>query len=292
MLAQLRVSNLSIRTRIILIVSGTLVVGLLVLALLMRDLIGRAILTQKITTAEILTTSVLNDLTYTASEDRQLSAQQILAKYMTYYRIIRAMTIYDADLIGTASSDSARVGRQTGDPDVVQAITRAKPSLHVSRPDARNLDIRSVAPILQGSRIRGAVALDMSIRDLQQILGDNDRHVAMLTSIVLVLVAAALFVLLRMTILRRLHRLIQVTREITVGNYAIAVADTQGDEIGRLGRAFDQMTTDLQKSKREIEHYNRHLEDRVHEATAQLQKAYEDLKNAQSQLILNEKMAS
>src|SRR5439155_23009907 len=45
-------------------------------------------------------------------------------------------------------------------------------------------------------------------------------------------------------------------------------------------------------SKLEIEGYNKRLEQRLREATAELQKAYEELKNAQSQLVLNEKMAS
>jgi C4-dicarboxylate-specific signal transduction histidine kinase len=52
------------------------------------------------------------------------------------------------------------------------------------------------------------------------------------------------------------------------------------------------MTSDLQRSKREIEDYNKNLEQRVHEATGRLQQAYQELQSAQTQLVANEKMAT
>lgn len=285
-------SGLSIRTRIILMVIGTLMLAQLISAYLIHRLISTNILAQKITTVEVVNTSVLHDLTYSGNRDLQDSGQQIIAKYMTYYRIINDMAIYSADGLSVAAADSRALHQRTTDPEILAAISHAKPSLHVSRPDLKNFGIRSVAPILQGSRIIGAVVLDVSIQDLELTLATIDRRIAGMMGVMLILVSMALYVLLRGTILLRLRRLMEVTQELTAGNYDIQIEDSQGDEVGRLTRAFNQMAADLRRSKQQIESYNRDLEQRVREATAQLQQAYEELKSTQSQLVLNEKMAS
>lgn len=284
-------SGLSIRTRIILMVIGTMVLAILASAYFIRRLISDHILKQRLTTVEILTTSVLHDLTYSGTRDLQGSGQ-IIAKYMTYYRVISGITIYGPDSLSVASSTPKAVHKRTRDPEILAAIARARPTLHVSRPDLQNLGIRSVAPILQGSRIIGAVAVDVSIQDIQLTLSAIDRHIATMMGIELVLITVALFVLLRGTILLRLQRLMEVTQQLTAGNYAIQINDTQDDEIGKLTRAFNLMASDLRRSQEQIASYNRRLEQRVLEATAELQKTYENLQSAQSQLVLNEKMAS
>ena len=285
-------TDLSIRTKLIVLVAGTLVLAQTISSLLVHDVVSRHIMQQAITTAEILTTSIQHDITYETQRDPQSDGQQIIAKYMTYYRIISDMAIYNANRERVASSDPSLLRRRTTDPEVVAAIVRAKPTLHVSRPDIQDLGIRSVVPILQGSRIVGAVAIDVSMRDVKATLDALDRRIMLIAGAKLLVVCVVLFVLLRVSILVRLGRLIATTREITAGNYHARVADTQRDEIGVLARAFDQMTSDLLASRRELDDYNRQLERRVGEATAELQQAYQDLKNAQSQLVMNEKMAT
>jgi signal transduction histidine kinase len=114
----------------------------------------------------------------------------------------------------------------------------------------------------------------------------------MIMGLKLALVSVALYFLLRGSILLRLRRLMEVTKQLTAGNYAIQIEDAQDDEIGQLTLAFNRMTSDLRVSQQQIASYNRQLEERVQDATAQLQQAYEDLKSAQSHLVLNEKMAS
>ena len=282
----------SISARILLIVVGTLVLAQLASAYFIRRLISEHIVGQKLRTVEILTTSILHDITYSSDRDLQSSGQQIVAKYMTYYRVISDMALYDADSLSVAASNQALLQVRTTDSEILDALTRAKPSLHVTRPDPSNFGIRSVAPILQGSRIVGAVVLDVSMQDIKATLASIDRHIATIMGVALALVAVALWALLRRSVLVRLRRLMDVTRELTAGNYVIRVDDGAKDELGQLTRAFNQMASDLSESRRQIESYNRDLEARVQLATSRLQQTYEDLKNAQGQLVLNEKMAS
>jgi signal transduction histidine kinase len=108
----------------------------------------------------------------------------------------------------------------------------------------------------------------------------------------LLVVSTILLILLRRTVLVRLRRLMDVTRELTAGNYVVRLDEGTKDELGELTRAFNLMASDLRHSREQIESHNRELESRVTLATAKLQQAYEDLKNTQGQLVLNEKMAS
>ena len=291
-MARLGMPGFSISARIILIVIGTLVLAQLASAFFIRRLISDHIVGQKLTTVEILTTSILHDITYASDRDLQSSGQQIVAKYMTYYRVISDMALYGNDSLSVAASNQSALRVRTTDPEILDAISRAKPSLHVTRPDLSNFGIRSVAPILQGSRIVGAVVLDVSMQDIKTTLASIDRHIATIMGVALALVAIVLLILLRRSVLVRLRKLMGATRELTAGNYVIRVDDGAKDELGQLTRAFNQMASDLSQSRREIESYNRDLEGRVQIATSRLQQTYEDLKNAQGQLVLNEKMAS
>src|SRR5207244_6020101 len=56
--------NLSIRTKLIVIVAGTLLLAQAISAILIREIVSRHILQQAITTVDILTTSIQHDITY------------------------------------------------------------------------------------------------------------------------------------------------------------------------------------------------------------------------------------
>ncbi len=285
-------NSISIRTKLIAMVAGALILGVVVIAVFIRGIVYESIVRNKRTTVEILTASMVHDIKYDAEGRSMANVQEIVAKYMTYYRIIESISFYDSDGIARAASQAEAVGHGSDQADVEAALTRAKPRLDVTRPDRSRLAIRSVAPILRGSSIVGAVAIDVSIVDLEQLLSSIDRRIAVILAFVVSATSLLLFFALRSVVLLRLNRLVGVTHEITKGNYSVRVGDGLKDEIGELASAFDRMTDDLRRSQEEIKEHNRTLEKRVSEATAQLQEAYEDLKSAQSQLVLNEKMAS
>ena len=279
-------------------VAGSLLLAILSAAYMMRGLVYQNIVDQKMKTVDILTASLVHDIKYDYdsrggnNEVIKEGIKDIISKYMTYYRIIESISFYDSSYTNMADSDLKNMGTVTQDRDIVMAISLAKPSLKITRFDRSNFGIRSIYPILRGSRIAGAIVMNVSIHDIKTTLTAIDRRIATILMITVLAACTALFILLRGTILRRLNRLMEMTRQIAGGNYDIQVKDTWNDELGELAQAFDQMTSELRKSKREIEDYNQHLEAKVQQATAQLNQAYDDLKNTQSQLVLNEKMAS
>lgn len=273
-------------------VVGVLVIAIFAAALMIREFFYDQVISQKMTTANILTAAVVHDIKYDQDAGRN-TFETIIRKYITYYRIISALAYYNSDLVNTADANRANLGRSTDDPAIRAAVETAKPSLEILTLDDERLVIRSIAPVLRGSRIFGAVVMDLSIEDLELILRTIDQRVGGILLLTAVGAAIVLFVMLRSTILVRVSRLTEMTREIAAGNYSIKIADSIKDELGELARAFDQMTRDLKRSKEELDVYHsKRLEQKVQDATAQLTQAFKDLQNAQSQIVHNEKMAS
>ena len=284
--------HFSIRLKMILIVAGLLCISITGSGYLIRSMVFQNILDQKIRTAEILTKSVVHDIKYVHQIQRSENVDQVIAKFITYYRLITKISYYNSESVIVADSNPEHIGHRTNDNLIAEAVSMAKPSIIITKSDWNNVGIRSISPILQGSKIIGAVEVDISIKDIQMALSAIDRRVAMILVVVVLSASAALYFLLRIAILQRLNRLMDITNEVSFGNYNVQAEDKSWDEIGQLAKAFNRMTRDLKISKDDLENYNKTLEDRVNEATARLTKTFDDLKNAQTQLVLNEKMAS
>ncbi len=288
----LRLRHISIRAKVILIVAGTLVVANFAATLVVRDLVFHYVVSQKLATVEILAASFVHDVKYDLDVHQQETSQDIIAKYVTYYRNIRGISYYDSYQRDVADSDPERIGALTADPDVIRALRSARPSTRVTRRDKRDLSIRSVSPILRGSKVTAAAVIDISIDDINATIAKVDRSIIVLQVAKTLVVCVLLYILIRHVILSRLTRLTHATHRIAKGDYDIALSEQPADEIAELATSLNRMSADLKRSRQELDNYNRHLEAMVQEKTAALQEAYENLKNAQSHLVLNEKMAS
>jgi len=83
---------------------------------------------------------------------------------------------------------------------------------------------------------------------------------------------------------RPVKTLARAARKVANGDLDHIVTVDTRDEVGELSRAFNQMTRDLKQSRREIEEYNKVLEKRVEERTAELQKAYNEIEQKSREL--------
>ena len=91
--------------------------------------------------------------------------------------------------------------------------------------------------------------------------------------------------LLALAIVRPLERLARGAAVFAAGDYGHRVQVDSRDELGTLGRAFNALAEDLEKT------YER-LQGRVESADNELKEAYAELRERQSQLIHAEKLAS
>jgi len=101
--------------------------------------------------------------------------------------------------------------------------------------------------------------------------------ITQLTNTLLLIFAIFLFIAMFISIFisrsitRPLRRLHEGTEEITKGNLNFKVGTPSPDEVGQLSRAFDEMTTNLKKSREELEEYSKNLEKKVEERTRDLE---------------------
>jgi signal transduction histidine kinase len=135
---------------------------------------------------------------------------------------------------------------------------------------------------------------------------------ALTRSLALMALAAALAVVAawfvgEFVILRRVNQLVAAADRLGTGNLGTrTMLEHDGGELGRLAAAFDRMAESLEiqdfdrrRAEEEVCILNEDLEERVTtrtselaRANAELQKALEDLRQAQGQLVLSEKLAA
>ena len=144
----------------------------------------------------------------------------------------------------------------------------------------------------------GVAHIGMGLQLMRKEIADLTRVVVWLT-LVVVAVGISLTIFMVNIFIKPVKKLVQATEKVANGDLTHIVKVAAKDEIGILAASFNQMTVSLKESREKIEEYNRTLENKVKERTAELEKingelanALKSLKEAQSQLIQVEKMAA
>ncbi len=110
-------------------------------------------------------------------------------------------------------------------------------------------------------------------------------HAAIIIILVVMTVTILLTVGFVRVVVKPIERLAGAAEKIAQGDLSLEVGISRADEIGKLASAFDSMVMSLKESRKEIETYNRTLEEKIIERT-------QALESAQGQLIQSEKMAA
>jgi PAS domain S-box-containing protein len=114
------------------------------------------------------------------------------------------------------------------------------------------------APIMQG-RI-GTVHLGMSKRPIEQAVSAMIRQLMLIVMVVLIVGSAAAIFFVRATT-KPLQELVRATREVSGGNYAVAIDIHSDDEIGVLARSFSDMVGKRKEARAELQASEKKLAD-------------------------------
>jgi len=106
-------------------------------------------------------------------------------------------------------------------------------------------------------------------------------HAAVVAAVFFLFAVSVIFLSLSRWVTRPLGRLVSVVEEIRRDNFNLnkKVEIHSGDEIGELGRTFNEMLAALRKSRAEVKEYTQYLEQRVAERTRELENAQKELVN-------------
>jgi signal transduction histidine kinase/HAMP domain-containing protein len=117
----------------------------------------------------------------------------------------------------------------------------------------------------------GTASVGLSLQNMRREIADMTQIVVLLTVLV-VAVGIALTMFLVNIFIKPVKRLVYATERVASGNFSQMVNVTTKDEIGTLASSFNRMIASLQESRQKIEEYNRTLERKVRERTAELEK--------------------
>jgi two-component system NtrC family sensor kinase len=134
------------------------------------------------------------------------------------------------------------------------------------------------------TEVIGNVRLGISV---SATIGEAKNNIRAAVIIILLVISATILLTYGFVniVVKPIEQLVSATQQIAKGDLSLAIDISRDDEIGKLASAFESMVRSLKDSRREIEEYNRTLEEKIIERT-------KELEDAQAQLIQSEKMAA
>ncbi|MET3137839.1 two-component system NtrC family sensor kinase [Undibacterium sp. GrIS 1.2] len=168
-----------------------------------------------------------------------------------------------------------------------------------------NLDVAALrgfihirSPLLLPGREVGFLQYGLSTKNLVDATTKEKTNSLLRTGLVMFSTMIVILLLGR-RIAKRLNDLIRASKEIVSGGYERNVKVSGTDELAIMANNFNLMAEAVQTKIREITELNRTLESRVSQRTKELEEAnrllgknFDQLKEAQTQLIKSEKLAS
>ncbi|MGL5131743.1 MAG: bifunctional diguanylate cyclase/phosphodiesterase, partial [Planktothrix sp.] len=162
-----------------------------------------------------------------------------------------------------------------------------------------------VFPFIDPRGIDWLICIVVPERDFMNLIIQNTK-ITLLLCILALIIATGLGIITAHRITAPLIQLSQASRAIAEGELDQNIELNREDELGILAKSFNQMamrlkgvfeeleirvearTTELKEAKVAIENYNKQLEERVYQRTAELSLALEDLQKIQTELLKQE----
>jgi len=107
-----------------------------------------------------------------------------------------------------------------------------------------------------GRKIIGVLNLNLSLEDTALKLRETTQFFMLSTVVIVLLLSSGIsFILLRF-VRRPIQSMAQRMAEVEAGDLSVRLSPRADDEVGRLMRSFNSMVDNLEKTKKELEHYH------------------------------------
>jgi two-component system NtrC family sensor kinase len=136
----------------------------------------------------------------------------------------------------------------------------------------------------EDQNVLGVMDIWVSLARFDEQIGTSRKQILIYFAFTFLLISAGISIFIVLFVNTPIHRLIEGTRRIAQGDLDYRIGSYQSDEIGELGKSFDRMTTELKKSREEIEKWNVKLKNEVTRATEKLRKTNKELNRANKRL--------
>jgi signal transduction histidine kinase len=143
---------------------------------------------------------------------------------------------------------------------------------------------RVFAPITEQGRYSGAVELIVRLDEAPAIASRFERTAVWVALIAVALITIATYFLFRQLVYRPIERLLLAMGRAEAGDLDAEAPIRASDELGLLSRSFNRMIGRIREMTQEREAQRRVLQERVREATAELEHRNEQLEDANREL--------
>lgn len=211
---------------------------------------------------------------------------QKISSFLGQSHLFSSFSILNAHFQVIADSNPERMGRIIKDKELEKALKNGVVLTHSPGEEAffslmQKTPLYISAPLIWRGQKWGAMRGEFALDDLREIYS---RSQSMLFLYILfdafILITVGSFLLSRI-IIKPLKKLDQMTEKIAEGDLNLLSEETGADEIGRLIFSFNRMAARLKEDRQKLQDYIQSLE-----------KVNRELRQAQNELIRQEKLAS
>lgn len=170
----------------------------------------------------------------------------------------------------------------------LQQLRNGQPVSSVRRIETeggQEMVVYAAAPIFEENDFRGAVALTIAPVEFSPLLRRSTSLVIALLAFAIIAITALFYFFFSQVIYRPLEDLLEMMSQVKTGNLDVAAPVRARDEFGQLAISFNHMLARLRTMTAEREAYQKHLEERVHEATGELAERNTQLGEANATLF-------
>lgn len=150
--------------------------------------------------------------------------------------------------------------------------------------DARDSQYRVFAPIIQAGQVNGTVEVINRLDDARSIALKYQEGALWLGLAAVAVTVVAIYLLFRRLIYRPIERLLRAMSRAKAGDLEAEAPVTAADELGVLSREYNDLIKRLRLMTSEREMQKVHLQERVHEATAELEERNRQLEETNLEL--------
>ncbi len=211
---------------------------------------------------------------------------QLLINLFSHGHPFSQLTIVDREFRIIADSLPERIGKTLRDEDLERTVASGKPVVH-GESDSHPFSLNKGAtllisyPLITHGPNAGGFRAEVPIDDLRAILFRSQAAIFLyfvLTAFMLIVVGT--FILSRV-VKSPLKRLVQATHKISEGDLGFTWERPGADEVGKVFDSLNQMAARLREDRAQREEYIQSLE-----------RMNRQLRSAQEEIILSEKLAS
>ncbi|MFH1459661.1 MAG: ATP-binding protein [Candidatus Omnitrophota bacterium] len=134
-------------------------------------------------------------------------------------------------------------------------------------------------------KVSGAVGILISLERVYDVINTRRNSIVLMSFLIICAFVLIIGLFFRNSIIAPLKNLSNMSAKIGKGDFSQKISIKGTDEISDLGKSFNQMSDELLRSKKEIEEWNKKLQEKVKIIS-------NELEAKQAQLIESEKMAS